>query len=231
VFCDVGAAASNLILRAQATDADGNLAVTRVDAWVATGDDWWFAASDNDRVDLLPEKKQYEPGSTARFQVRTPFKEATVLVTIEREGVIESFVRTVKRSEPVIEIPIKGNYAPNVFVSALLVRGRIGGVPPTALIDLAKPSYKMGLAEIRVGWAAHELRVKVTPEREAYRVRDKATVAIEVRGSDGAPPPRGGNCAGRCRRRLLEPCRRVMEAARRDDDATRRRVETSTAQR
>jgi uncharacterized protein YfaS (alpha-2-macroglobulin family) len=196
VFCEVAApAAGNLILRAQATDADGNLAVTRVDAWVATGDDWWFAASDNDRIDLLPEKKQYEPGDTARFQVRTPFKEATVLVTIEREGVLESFVRTVKRGEPVIDVPIKGNYAPNVFVSALLVRGRIGGVAPTALIDLAKPSYKMGLAEIRVGWAAHELRVKVTPEREAYRVRDKATVAIEVRGSDGAPPPRGSEVA------------------------------------
>ena len=127
--------------------------------------------------------------------MRTPFKEATVLVTIEREGVLESFVRTVKRGEPVIDVPIKGNYAPNVFVSALLVRGRIGGVAPTALIDLAKPSYKMGLAEIRVGWAAHELRVKVTPEREAYRVRDKATVAIEVRGADGAPPPRGSEVA------------------------------------
>ncbi len=196
VFCEVAApAAGNLILRAQATDADGNRAVTRADAWVATGDDWWFAASDNDRIDLLPEKKQYEPGDTARFQVRTPFKEATVLVTIEREGVLESFVRTVKRDDPVIDVPIKGNYSPNVFVSALLVRGRIGGVAPTALIDLAKPSYKMGLAEIRVGWAAHELHVKVTPEHEAYRVRDKASVAIEVRGSDGAPPPKGSEVA------------------------------------
>jgi len=196
VFCEFAApGAGNLILRAQANDADGNRAVTRTDAWVATGEDWWFAASDNDRVDLLPEKKQYEPGDTARFQVRTPFKEATVLVTVEREGVLESFVRTVKRGEPVIDVPIKGNYAPNVFISALLVRGRIGGVAPTALIDLAKPSYKMGLAEIRVGWAAHELHVKVTPEREAYRVREKATVAIEVRGSDGMPPPKGSEVA------------------------------------
>ncbi len=196
VFCEVAApAAGNLILRAQAADADGHRAVTRTDAWVATGDDWWFAASDNDRIDLLPEKKQYEPGDTARFQVRTPFKEATVLVTLEREGVLESFVRTVKRDNPVIEVPVKGSYSPNVFVSALLVRGRIGGVAPTALIDLAKPAYKMGLAEIRVGWAAHELQVKVTPEHEAYRVRDKASVAIEVRGSDGAPAPKGSEVA------------------------------------
>ena len=56
-----------------------------------------------------------------------------------------------------------------------LVRGRIGGIAPTALIDLGKPAYKMGLAEMRVGWAAHELAVKVTPARDAYKVREKAS--------------------------------------------------------
>jgi uncharacterized protein YfaS (alpha-2-macroglobulin family) len=196
LICEVKPPASgNLILRAQANDADGNRAVTRADAWVATGDDWWYAASDNDRIDLLPEKKRYEPGDVARFQVRTPFKEATALVTVEREGVLESFVIPLKRNEPVIEVPIKGNYAPNVFVSALLVRGRVAGVAPTALIDLAKPSFKMGLAELRVGWSAHELKVRVEPEREAYRVREKAKVAIAVRRADGSAPPAGSEVA------------------------------------
>ena len=196
LICDVAAPASgNLILRARAADGDGNIAVSRADAWVATGDDWWFPASDNDRIDLLPEKKRYEPGDVARLQLRTPFKEATVLVTVEREGVLESFVRTIKRSEPLIELPIKGNYAPNVFVSAFAVRGRIAGVAPTALIDLAKPSYKMGLAEIRVGWAAHELAVRVTPAQSTYKVRDKASVAIQVRRADGGAPPSGSEIA------------------------------------
>jgi uncharacterized protein YfaS (alpha-2-macroglobulin family) len=196
LICEVAPPASgNLILRAVAADADGNRAVTRADAWVATGDDWWYPASDNDRIDLLPEKKRYEPGEVARFQVRTPFKDATALVTVEREGVLESFVVPVSRSKPVIELPIKGNYAPNVFISALLVRGRIAGVAPTALIDLAKPSFKMGLAELRVGWSAHELEVKVAPEKEAYRVREKATVAVAVRRSDGTAPPAGSEVA------------------------------------
>ena len=195
--CDVAPPASgNLILRAQAADRDGNAAVTRADAWVATGDEEWsFAASDNDRIDLLPERKRYEPGETARFQVRTPFKEATALITVEREGVLESFVRTVRRDEPVLEIPIKGGYAPNVFVSALLVRGRIGGIAPTAMIDLAKPAWRMGLAEIRVGWAEHELAVKVAPEKSAYPVRGKAKVEISVRRADGSAPGKGAEIA------------------------------------
>ncbi len=188
-------ATGNLILRAQAADAEGRLAVTHADAWVAAEDDQWFAASDNDRIDLLPERKRYEPGSVARFQVRTPFKDATVLVTVEREGVLDAFVTTLHRNDPVLDVPIKDNYAPNVFVSAFLVRGRIGDVAPTALIDLGKPSFKMGLAELRIGWAAHELAVKVTPAQATYRVREQARAAIAVRRPDGSAPPKGSEVA------------------------------------
>ncbi len=196
LICEVAAPASgNLILRARATDGEGDASVTHADAWVATGEDWWFAASDNDRIDLLPEQKRYEPGDTARLQLRTPFKVATALVTVEREGVLESFVRTIDRSDPMIELPIKGSYAPNVFVSALIVRGRIADVAPTALVDLAKPAYKMGLAEIRVGWSAHELAVKVAPAQSTYKVRDKASVTISVRQPDGSAPPAGSDVA------------------------------------
>ncbi len=188
-------ATGNLILRATAVDLTGSVAVTRADAWVASGDDDWYGGSDSDRIDLLPEQKRYEPGDTARLQVRTPFKDATVLVTIEREGVLDAFVRTVRRGEPTIDVPVKPEYSPNVFVSALVVRGRIGGIAPTALIDLAKPTYKMGLAEIRVGWSAHELTVKVTPDQEVHKVRDKARIAIAVRRPDGSAPPRGAEVA------------------------------------
>jgi uncharacterized protein YfaS (alpha-2-macroglobulin family) len=188
-------AKGSLILRARAADAAGRPAVTRAETWVAGDDDAWMAASDNDRLDLLPEKKRYEPGATARFQVRTPFREATALVTLEREGVLDAFVTRVDRSNPVLEVPLKGGYAPNVFVSALLVRGRVGEVQPTSMVDLGKPAFRMGLAEIRVGWAAHELAVRVTTPKDSYRVRDRVPVSIAVRRPDGGAPPPGSEIA------------------------------------
>ena len=191
LICDVKApAAGNIILQAETGDAGGNASVANREIWVAGNDDWWFDAADNDRIDLLPEKKRYEPGDKARFQLRMPFKEADVLVTVEREGVMESFTTHITRANPTIEVPIKGHYSPNVFVSALAIRGRINEAQPTALIDLGKPAFKMGLAEIRVGWSAHELKVRVATDKPGYRVREKAKVSVDVRRADGSRLPR-----------------------------------------
>jgi uncharacterized protein YfaS (alpha-2-macroglobulin family) len=204
-----------IALRATASDEAGNVAITSTTAWVAGGEDWWFAPGNADRMDLLPEQKEYEPGQKARFQVRSPFRSATALVTIEREGVLESFVTRLSGRNPVIEVPIADAYAPNVYVSALAVRGRVAGwrawladlvrrlgLPwrleggaATALADLSKPAFRLGVAQIRVGWSAQRLRVEVTPSSETYRVRDKAIVEVQVQNARGQRPPAGAELA------------------------------------
>jgi uncharacterized protein YfaS (alpha-2-macroglobulin family) len=191
LICDVKAPAKgNIILQAEVKDTAGNASVANHEIYVAGNEDWWFDAADNDRIDLLPEKKSYEPGDKARFQLRMPFKEADVLVTVEREGILDSFVTHLTRANPSIEVPIKGSYSPNIFVSALALRGRAGEVQPTALVDLGKPAFKMGLAEIRVGWSAHELKVKVATDKPVYHVREKAKVSVDIKRVDGSYPPR-----------------------------------------
>jgi alpha-2-macroglobulin len=188
-------ASGEMILQASTKDEAGRPAVVNRSVWIAGENDWWFAARDDDRIDLLPERKRYEPGQRARFQLRMPFRKATALVSIEREGVGDVFVKEVSGKEPVIEIPVKGSYAPNVFVSVLVVRGRVSDTQPTATVDLGRPAYKLGLAEINVGWKAHELKVKVSTDRPQYTVREKAKVQITVTTPEGTLPPKGAEVA------------------------------------
>lgn len=196
VACAMPAPAQgNLILRARTADLDGKVLATHTDVWAGEREDNWFEASDNDRIDLLPVKPRFEPGEEARFQVRAPFRSATVLVTVEREGILETYVRRFSAKNPTISVPIKGSYAPNVYVSAMLVRGRVAGVQPTALVDLGKPAYKLGIADIRVGWAAHELKVQVSADKEVYKVRERAQVRVKVTRADGKAPPAGAEVA------------------------------------
>lgn len=196
LFCDEPSLRSgNVILQAVAEDSMGREIATNRDVWVAGEDSWWFNVEDEDRIDLIPEQKHYEPGEKARLQVRMPFRKATALISVEREGIDETYVKQLTGNEPVIEIDVKGHHAPNVFVSVLAVRGRVGEVQPTALVDLGRPAWKLGIAEINVGWKAHELKVKVDADRSTYKVREKARVSITVTTADGKLPPRGGEVA------------------------------------
>ncbi len=194
---------------ATTTDANGNVARATKSVWLAGDDDWWFGGDNGDRMDIVPEKMTYKAGETARFQVRMPFRSATALVTVEREGVLSSFVTELSGKDPVVEVPMPGSYAPDVFVSVMAVRGRveggfwnwlsgigqkvglIDGPPqanePTALVDLAKPAYRLGIAKVKVGWESHQLQVAVKADRERYAARDVAQVDVQVKTPDGKP--------------------------------------------
>jgi len=185
----------SVTLRAEVRDEAGRTAAANYDLWIAGRDDWWFAGDNDDRIDVLAEKKQYEPGERARFQVRMPFRAATALITVEREGILDIYTQRISGKSPVVEIPVKNHYAPNVFVSVLAVRGRVGGAKPTATFDPGKPAYKLGVAEIRVGDRAHRLDVAVVPDRTVYQVREKMNVRIKVQGPAGRPLPKGGEVA------------------------------------
>lgn len=196
LFCETKPPRSgSMIIQASAVDEAGKEVTAHNDVWVAGDGDWWFEVADSDRIDILPEKNRYEPGEVAKFQVRMPFRNATALVTVEREGVIEIFVKELSGKEPVIKVPIKPHYAPNVFISAFVVRGRVSGVKPTAMVDLGRPAYKLGIKEINVGWRGHELKVKVSSDKDAYKVWEKAKARISVKTAEGKLPPSGTEVA------------------------------------
>ncbi len=185
----------SVIIHAEVKDVAGNTASSNYTIWVAGKDDWWFAARNDDRIDVLPERKRYEPGENARFQVRMPFRAATALVTVEREGIVDLAIQKLSGKMPVVEVPVKKNYAPNVFVSVLAVRGRVSGTRPTATFDPGKPAYKIGIGEINVGWRDHELKVDVTPDRKVYKIREEMAVRVKVRKADGGVPPKRSEAA------------------------------------
>lgn len=209
-----------IFLLAQARDAQGNLTRSGASYWAAGGgDDAWFTAGNQDRIDVVPEQRSYQAGDTARFRVHTPFREATALIAVEAGGIIETFVRPLSRFKPLIEVPVKGEWAPNVFVSVLVVRGRIEPLKwysllqwgwheplawfrewwnpqqPTAMVDLAKPAWRIGLAELGVGTESLRLKVEVLPERSEYRPREEATVHLKVSAPQGQPLPAGTELA------------------------------------
>jgi len=216
--------AGRVQLIATASDVQEHKVQAATTVWVTNKGELWFGGEDHDRIDVLPEKTHYQPGEVARLQVRTPFREATALVSIEREGIIETRVMTIKGQDPTIAIKIEPDWSPNVYISVLAVRGRLRDVPwysfftwgfkepaqwwsawrghackegeggggecvapPTAMVDLSKPAYRLGVAQIFVGHAGHRMDVKVTSDQTSYPVRGKAQITIQATLPDGSP--------------------------------------------
>ena len=206
--------AGQVELIASSKDAQQHPAQAATSVWVTRQGELWFAQDNDDRIDVLPEKKHYEPGETARLQVRMPFREATALVAVEREGILSTRVVTLRGDDPTVEVKIEPSWGPNVYVSVLALRGRLRQVPwysfftwgwseplswlrsfwyagreyqaPTAMVDLSKPAFKLGVATLKVGIRAHELHVSVSADRAQYAVRQKAVARIQVT-FDGQP--------------------------------------------
>ncbi|MDO8770584.1 MAG: MG2 domain-containing protein [Burkholderiaceae bacterium] len=198
-----------------AKDKDGNTVQAASSVTVTKHGEIWFGGEDHDRMDILPEKKAYQPGEVAKFQVRMPFRFATALVSVEREGIVETQVVQLNGQDPTINLTVQDSWGPNVYVSVLALRGRLREVPwyslftwgykaprewwtafwyegreyvaPTALVDLSKPAFRFGVAEIRVGTAAHQLSVSVKADKDSYPVRGKAQVTIQVKLPNGQP--------------------------------------------
>ena len=207
--------AGEIELIVTARDSAGNTVQAASSVYVTRQGELWFGGENHDRMDVLPEKKSYEPGETAKFQVRMPFRFATALVAIEREGIVETQVVQLNGQDPTIQVKIREGWGPNVYVSVLALRGRLREVPwysfftwgfkaprewwtsfwyegreyvlPTALVDLSKPAFRLGLAEIRVGTKAHQLDVSVKADKESYAVRSQARVTIQVKLPSGQP--------------------------------------------
>jgi uncharacterized protein YfaS (alpha-2-macroglobulin family) len=181
----------NILLQAEAKDREGRLAISSRSVWVA-GERLWFLSEDHDRIDLIPEKRHYEPGEKARIQVKMPFAQATVLMATERDGMIlDTKVLTLDSRQPFLDVPIPRSYAPNVFVSAWAVRGRVKGTEPFLKVDLGKPAHKLGITELKVGWRQHTLDVKIQTDKQVYKIREKAQARIEVKAPHGQPLPAG----------------------------------------
>jgi len=170
----------NLYMELSSTDTKGRLSFTHLSLWVPGEDDWWFGQKATDRMDVIPEKKDYKIGETARFQVKMPYRTAHALVTVEREGVLDASVQNLSGKGPIVEIPVKGNYSPNVHIGVLAVRGRVGDPPPTAIVDLAKPSFKTGQSEIAVGWDRHKLDVSLSTPKKSYKTNETFPLTVKV---------------------------------------------------
>ncbi|HTJ42511.1 MAG TPA: MG2 domain-containing protein [Kofleriaceae bacterium] len=165
------------VVKLESTDAHGNKIVASSEIWVIGKGEAFWSGDEGDRMTLIASKQKYEPGETARLVAQANLKHPTALVTIERDGILDAFVKKLDSAGEGVEIGIKDAWAPNVFASVAMVQGRIGDG------DRNRPLFKMGVVELKVSSEHKRLDVAIHLDKDHVRPGDKVTGSIDVTSS------------------------------------------------
>jgi len=175
----------NYRVRAIGKDTRGNRIQSSAYIWAWGGWANW-RRDDTNRITLIPDKDEYQIGDVAEILIPSPYSGTVkALVTIERGHILTREVRELRNNSEVLKIPIVADYAPNIFVSVVIVQG-------SDQSSEALASFKMGVVQLPVSIEEKELHITLTPDRALdegayYRPRETATYDVQVTDYAGKP--------------------------------------------
>ena len=165
---------------AKIKDTDGRAHSTTLSTY-ATGSDFvmWSDESDTS-LTIIPQATSYKVGDKARFLVKNPYPGAKALISVERYGVIDHFTQTFDTSTPTIELPIKADYLPGVYVSVVVTSPRVEKPLGEGQVDLGKPAFRMGYIAVPVKDGYKEMAITAKTDKPVYKPREKVTVQLHA---------------------------------------------------
>lgn len=142
--------------------------------WIAGRGEMDFGG-ERKTVEIVPDKKRYRPGDTARLLIVTGRANTPVLVSVEGRDLRSQQIIRSKDSTAVFEVPVTVEDEPGFFVSAQFVRGG---------------ELYQGVKRIKVPPEEHKLNVKMATDKAQYQPGAPATYTLDVTDSAGKPVPR-----------------------------------------
>ena len=137
----------------------------------------WQQPPDNS-LEVIAEKARYRVGDRARYLVKNPFPGARALITVERYGVLQSWLETLDSGTPIIEFEVKQDFLPGFYLSVVVMSPRVETPPADGQVDLGKPAFRMGYVKVPVADPYKEIRVQVEPRQKTYKPRERVQVNI-----------------------------------------------------
>jgi uncharacterized protein YfaS (alpha-2-macroglobulin family) len=133
-----------------------------------------FEVNNEGEVIIEADKPKYEPGETAQLLLKTPFP-GRILVTVERDRVLDHFYVDTDQKSARVSIPIRGGHVPNIYVTATAIR---------PITDNSLPlTVARGFVPLTVEKPSTHLPLTL---KAAAQSRSQVFQTIEVRTAPGA---------------------------------------------
>jgi len=160
-------------IKLSAKDSKGNTVVTKTNMYIYGGGTVDVRPTNNNTLEIQTEKLNVSVGDSPKIIIKSPYKKAKALITTERGKIFEYHVVDVDRNLFDYIVPIRAEYAPNVWVSVLLLS--------------PGPEIKFGQLEFMVNAEQYKLNVDVQPDKKSYLPGEKVKLDITTTDYKGKP--------------------------------------------
>lgn len=124
-------------------------------------------------LSMTLDKPTYRPGQTAKLRIQAPFP-GTLLLTVEREKLLSYRTITMETATATVGIPVARRYAPNVYLSATLIRD--------ARSAEGRPARQYGIVPLMVDAERNRLSITLDVPEEA-RPNREVEIPFQVKGA------------------------------------------------
>ena len=174
-------------ITASVSDSKNRVQKTAMRRWVAGKSNVLWKTEEGNLLNIYPDKETYHVGDTARVFVQNPFPGAKALITVERYGVLERWVKTLENSAEVIEVPVLPDYLPGFYICVMVMSPRVEKPLGPGGEDLGKPAFRLGYAKLDVQDQFKEVEVKCRTDKEVYKPRETVKLEFEAHPKNLSP--------------------------------------------
>ena len=90
---------------------------SQIHAWVVGKGQVIWEQPTNNNLTIIPEDEEPKIGDTVRYLVKNPYPGGKALITIERYGILKSWVEDFDDSTEIVEFEIEPDYMPGYYLS------------------------------------------------------------------------------------------------------------------
>lgn len=160
-------------IEVRGTDDAGNVIKSVSSLYIYGNSSVYIPPKNNYELDIEVDKTDVNVGETASIMIKSPYERAKALITVERGVIYDQWVVNVDNGLYLHEFPVKFEYAPNFYVSALLMA--------------EGPEVSYGSVEFRVGHEEQTLDITAKTNKDYYLPGEEVTMTIQAKDHTGAP--------------------------------------------
>lgn len=133
-----------------------------------------------EKLSVFSEKKEYAPGDKIKIFVNPHKPLSSLLMTVERKGILQYSNIELKAGQKFVEIPVDKTFEPNVYISFLGVASRRDFPVYNGQFDDEAPAFLFGVVNVDVKKALNNLKIAVNEDEQEMKTEPASEFTLKL---------------------------------------------------